>query len=366
MSQHQLRIILPPLAELDANSLVAYVWLDRDGRQYSEGQSSLGELGAAAKTAVECALHPLDSLLASIELPPLPNARLDAAVNYAAQGLILGPWEQFHIAHGPRESDGQVVLTWLERSALERLQLTLNGCQLKLKGLFAAPYFLAVPGPGKDSEAHWQGHRLLRSGVHRARVEPVLHTVDESPTPDWTGVTPGWGLHQCLQRNRPAQRGWGRALGCCALAAVVWLVGLNLYAARLAAQGTELKTRMTQQVRAAFPALTVVLNPLQQVRQQLAVGASGAIDDPTQRFSVLLQQAGKSMPFIAGAVQTLAFNNGELHLTLVAGYKPPVDAAWQAELVQLGIEAVPVADGWTLRPSSTSPQSALAAGDTNE
>jgi general secretion pathway protein L len=366
MSKHQLRIILPPLAELDADTRVTFIWLDREGRRHSEGHSSLRELGASTKAAVDCALHPRDSLLTSIELPPLPNARLAAAVNYAAQGLILGASEQFHIAHGPRETDGQVLVTWLERSALEGLQQLFDGCQLKLKGLFAAPYFLPVPALGEDDAAHWQAHRLLRTGVHQARVEPLLRASDEIIAPDWTGITPGWGLHQCLQRNRPAQRGWGRALGCCALAAVVWLVGLNLYAARLAAQGSELKTQMTQQVRAAFPALTVVLNPLQQVRQQLAAGATGAIEDPSQRFSVLLQQAGKSMPFIAGAVQTLTFNNGELHLTLLAGHKPPVDAAWQAELVQLGIEAVPVADGWTLRPSTASSDSALAVGASNE
>lgn len=366
MSKHQLRIILPPLAELDADTRVTFVWLDREGRRHSEGQSSLRELGTGASTSVECALHPLDSLLANIELPPLPTARLTAAVNYAAQGLILGAPEQFYIAHGPRESDGQVVLTWLERSALEPLQALLDDCRLKLKGLFAAPYFLSVPALGEDSEAQWQEHRLVRSGVHQARVEPVLHASDDFHISDWTGVTPGWGLHQCLQRNRPAQRGWGLALGCCMLAAVVWLVGLNLYAARLAAQGSELKTQTTQQVRAAFPGLSVVLNPLQQVRQQLAAGASGAIDDPNQLFSVLLQQAGKSMPFIAGAVQTLNFSNGELRLTLVAGHKSPVDAAWQTELVQVGIEAVPVADGWTLRPNSASAQDALAAGAANE
>jgi general secretion pathway protein L len=366
MSQRQLRIILPPLAELDADSRVTFVWLDREGRQHSQGESRLRELAAGAYTAVECALHPQDSLLASIELPPLPAARLGAAVTYAAQGLILGASEQFYIAHGPRESDGQVLVTWLERSALERLQQLLDGCRLKLKGLFAAPYFLPVPAVGEDSDGQWQEHRLLRGGVHQARVEPLLQATAGPLTPDWTGVTPGWGLHQCLQRHRPAQRGWGLALGCWGLAALVWLVGLNLYAARLAAQGNALKTQMTQQVRAAFPALTVVLNPLQQVRQQLAVGASGAMDDPTQRFPVLLQQAGKRMPFIAGAVQALVFSNGELHLTLVAGHKPPVDAAWQTELVQLGIEAVPVADGWTLRANSTGAQDALAAGAADE
>jgi len=365
MSKAQLRIILPPLAELDADTRVHYVWLDRHGSIDSQGQSSLRELGSNGGAAVECSLHPLDSLLASIELPPLPSARLDAAVNYAAQGLILGPWEQFHIAHGPRDSDGQVVMTWLECSTLERFQQLLTDCRLKLKGLFAAPYFLPVPEPGERSEAVWQEHLLLRSGLHQARIEPALQASADFIAPDWTGIAPGWGLHQCLGRNQPAQRGWGRAVGCCALALAVWLIGLNLYAGHLETQGIDLKNQMTQQVKQAFPALTVVLNPLQQVRQQLAAGASGAIDDPAQRFPVLLQQGSKAMPFMAGAVQTLSFKNGELHLTLVEGHKAPVDAAWQAELVQLGIEAVPATDGWTLRQVAA-PQDALAAGASDE
>ncbi len=64
----------------------------------------------------------------------------------------------------------------------------------------------------------------------------------------------------------------------------MWTVGLNLYAARQADEGQRLKALMSQQVRQAFPELPVVLNPLQQARQQLTVRQTGAAADPASAF----------------------------------------------------------------------------------
>ncbi|MCS5517246.1 hypothetical protein NWF32_27125 [Pseudomonas qingdaonensis] len=62
---------------------------------------------------------------------------------------------------------------------------------------------------------------------------------------------------------------------------MIWTLGLNLYAARLADTGQQLRQHMHQQVRAAYPQLQVILNPLQQVRQQLAAGDNGAVAPST-------------------------------------------------------------------------------------
>jgi general secretion pathway protein L len=69
----------------------------------------------------------------------------------------------------------------------------------------------------------------------------------------WTGPLPGWGLHGAVQQQRSEHRGWGQALGLCALAVAVWVIGLNLYAAREASQGQQFKAQMAQRVKQAFP-----------------------------------------------------------------------------------------------------------------
>ncbi len=104
------------------------------------------------------------------------------------------------------------------------------------------------------------------------------------------------------------------------------MIGLNFYAAREAAQGQRLKARMSQRVKQAFPELPVILNPLQQARQQIAARQSGAATDPAQRFANLVQQAGSAMPFMSGNVQALVFENGELRLNVVAEAQKPATA----------------------------------------
>lgn len=115
----RLRIGLPPLDQLTAESQVKFAWLDR-GVVIEEGYESLAQVGRN-RQAVECFLHPRDSLLTSLELPPLPAAKTAAAVACAAQALILGPMEQMQVAHGPRESDGRVQVAWVPKVGLERL-----------------------------------------------------------------------------------------------------------------------------------------------------------------------------------------------------------------------------------------------------
>ena len=86
----QLRVALPPLAELELHSEVSCAWLDRQGQVTHEERLSLIELGLRPKQPpLLCFLHPADSLLASIDLPPLPANKTAAAVQCAAQALSL-------------------------------------------------------------------------------------------------------------------------------------------------------------------------------------------------------------------------------------------------------------------------------------
>ncbi|MFI8647751.1 type II secretion system protein GspL [Pseudomonas iridis] len=374
---NQLRIALPPLADLDLDSELNCAWLDRQGQVSREERHSLKQLSQMPKQPPLMGfLHPADSLLASIDLPPLPANKTAAAVQCAAQALMLGDSGEMHIAHSPRDAAGRVQIAWVPRQSLQRLGQMLKQTGLNLRGLYPAAYSLPVL-PGTVACVQ-DGHLLLRESLQTAQVQPLfdervdhalwqpgaqLHWVGAAAPPGadlpmaeaqrWTGPLPGWGLHGALQQQGTEHRGWGRAIGFSALAVAVWVVGLNLYAAREASQGQQLKSQMNQRVKQAFPELPVILNPLQQARQQLAARHKGAADDPSQNFNRLVLQAATGIPFMAGSVERLAFVDGTLQLGLIAdARRTGNDRDWQITLAQAGISVTADDDGWTLRPAS--------------
>ncbi|WP_248751908.1 type II secretion system protein GspL [Pseudomonas sp. MWU15-20650] len=349
----RLRIGLPPLDQLNADSPVHVAWLE-GGVVVSQGCESLARLGKT-RQALDCFLHPRDSLLTSLELPPLPAAKTAAAVACAAQALILGPVEQMQVAHGPRESCGRVQVAWIPTAGLERLGQVLAQQQLKLRGLYPAPYALPVGAAALD-----EGYLLTRDSLQQGAVHPLgLQALDVplvAAPQRWSGAVPAWGLHGHLSQR--ASGGWGRALAGVALATAIWTLGLNLYAARQVDEGQRLKALMSQQVRQAFPELPVVLNPLQQARQQLAARQNDAATDPGQRFTSLLQQVGSSLPFMVGSVDRLTFEQGRLHLVLLTDSRSPVaEGDWQAALAQAGFAATHDDQGWSIGPAQAAAES---------
>lgn len=373
----QLRVALPPLENLDLDSELHVAWLDRAGQVSREQSISLRQLSQVPKLPPLLGfLHPADSLLASIDLPPLPANKTAAAVQCAAQALVLGDLSEMHVAHGPRDEAGRVQIAWAPRQPLLQLAQLLKRAGLNLRGLYPAAYSLPVL-PGTVACVQDE-HLLLRESVQAARVQPLfgedvdtamwepgttLHWIGdqapasaELPMADaqrWTGPLPGWGLHGAVQSQTTEHRGWGRAIGLLALAVAVWVVGLNLYAAREASQGQQLKAQMSQRVKQAFPQLPVILNPLQQARQQLAERQKGATDDPAQTFNRLVLQAGSSMPSMAGTVERLTFAEGTLQLALLSEARRSANNQdWQTTLAQAGISVTADEEGWILRPSS--------------
>ncbi|MGR3889716.1 type II secretion system protein GspL [Pseudomonas sp. 1152_12] len=349
----RLRIGLPPLDQLTVNSLVQFAWLER-GAVVSEGQGTLQQL-SKTRQAVDCFLHPRDSLLTGLDVPPLAPAKTAAAVACAAQALILGPLEQMQVAHGPRDSDGCVPVAWVPNAGVERLSQMLTQVSLKLRGLYPAPFALPVGVAAMD-----EGYLLTRHSLQHGTVHPLgQHALDArfdvqlaATAQRWSGALPAWGLHGRLRQ--PSTGGWGRAVACVAVATGIWTLGLNLYAARQEDEGQRIKALMSQQVRQAFPDLPVILNPLQQARQQLVARQGGAMADPGQRFTSLLQVAGSHLTFMVGSVDSLTFEQGRLHLALLADSRRATGQdAWQAALTQAGFTATPDAHGWTLGPADS-------------
>ncbi|WP_194791602.1 type II secretion system protein GspL [Pseudomonas sp. UFMG81] len=303
----QLRVALPPVQALATSATVDYLLIDRQGQVEASGVAMPGDLAKLGKgRALIALLDPQDAVQTSIQLPPLPVARLGDAVRCAAQALVLGDSAQLYIAHGPRAVDGEVEVAWIGQPALHTLSAWSQQAGIRWRAVH--PW----PEPG-------------------AQVASL----------------PAWGLQGGLHKGPASTAGWGRAAACIGIAILVWVAGLNLYAGQLAAEGQQLRQRMHAQVRQAFPQLPAIINPLQQVRQQLQAGAG----QPGQGsgFEHLVQAAGAAMPFLAGAVQGLDYHDASLVLELAEDAQPAPADSWQAALGNQGVEAQARGQRWTLR-----------------
>ncbi|WP_313054858.1 type II secretion system protein GspL [Pseudomonas lopnurensis] len=376
-----LRIALAPLGELHVETPLSFALLDRQGNFEREGRGILAELAQQAKgRTVEMVLHPSDSLLAELEFPPLPVARLSAAVRCAVEPLILGGSQPMRIAHGPRTEEGMVAMGWVEREKLDGLFHLLARQRLKIRGLYAAPFFLPV-GNTRWCACLWDGYLVMRHGIEAGWVHPLpdsaLTQMGDPPAgtdllwlgdaplerPEladsthgaaalcWIGPAPSWGLQGGDSASAGDVRGWGKPLVCCAIALMVWVGGLNLHAGRLERQGKALQAQMTMRVQQAFPEIPVILNPLQQARQQRDVRLAGG-DQATAAtdFGRLVQATAEAMPFMAGSVKELTFEGSTLQLTLLQdANKPPGDGDWQTLLAQAGLDVSDTPAGWRLQ-----------------
>lgn len=146
-------------------------------------------------------------------LPPLPAPRLAAAAACALDGLALEGRDALHLAHGPREADGQVQLAWLARPALARLQRLLAGVRFRL---VPAPFFLPLPPPGQVSAQCLDGHLVARSGPDHGWVHllPALALAEQPDPARWHWLGPGGpeGPPRCPPKppgkGRPAPSTW--------------------------------------------------------------------------------------------------------------------------------------------------------------
>lgn len=263
------RCLLPPLSEFAEAAPLHCLRLDARGAVQERIEVSLAELARRRQgLPVALFLHPRDCRLVSLELPALPAAKLAAAVNCAAEALVLGDPAQLRLAHGPRGADGRLTLGWLEASALASLEQAVQRLRLDVREVQAAPFLL----PLRDDAwvaGEWDGHLLLRRSLSDAVVHPLpeqgLAEVPQELRLFWLGERPAWrsaaleraeALDEALRWSGPASP-WGLALKapatsagngtwkmplfCAALALLVWVAGLNLYAGQLAGQGQSLQ-----------------------------------------------------------------------------------------------------------------------------
>ncbi|MDX3908156.1 MAG: type II secretion system protein GspL [Pigmentiphaga sp.] len=355
-----LRLELPALPMLHADSRVAFALLDRQHAVQRTGELPLAELAAAVPASrVEGILHPADSVVTSVTVPPLPAHRLSAAVAGAVEPMVLGDIDTLAVAHGARAADGSVPVAWAAREQLARALRLLADCGLPADALIPAPLALSL------TESGWtvltrDEHIVIRTGLQSGlawTIDP-LATTDADPAwasllpaleqdapavlawidppsanwPElpgiegrelpsaarWQGPALGWSLAlPDLQPHRRGRSPWRRPVVWAAGAAAVWLLGLNLHAWQLGREEATLRQRMTTQVRTAFPDIPVVVDPLRQAEQRRdALRAAGG-EFGSSDFLPLALAAAQLLPAASNNVTTLRYTSGELRLRLV-------------------------------------------------
>lgn len=287
-----LRIALPPLADLTAATLLDYAWFDRRGQRARHGTLAPAALaGAFPHVPVQAVLHPHDAIVATVQVPAVAASRFGAAVRGALEALVLSDMDSLAVGHGTRASDGTVPVAWADSAALQRAWMLLSQAGLPVRAL--------VPSQ-------------TLAGPDDADAEAPLGSPDD---PRWLAEAPSWSL--ALPHLAPQQASrWRPALRWAAVAAVLWIAGLNLYAAQLRGEATRLRETMVTQVRDTFPGTPVVLDAVRQAEQGYNALLAGSGSGNAGDFMTLARGAAQVLPFAADHVDRLVYKDRALTLQL--------------------------------------------------
>jgi len=370
----ELRLRLPPLSTLHAQSDVDWAWWQQ-GTVMAHGSGGLAMLAARhpAATTRAC-LDVQDLILLDLLLPPLTGRRLEVALQAEIESLLLEDMAEVAFAHGPQDRDGRVAVAWVGREAVQQLAQLFASLGLKLQGLYPTPLLLPLQGSGPTLQVsgdlllvrtsrdrgwvQWlgQGHNDVATQQFRARLgddgQAAWHWVGAAPSDwpaadavpalpheqQWSGPLPSWSIPLPTQARRTP---W-LAIGLGAAAAVLVGLGLQVQTWQWAAQAQTLQQDMQQQVKQRLPGQGEVVDPVAQARRAVEAGTARPISAPdVQRLSAAVLEA---VPEWAGAVAYMEYRPGELQLQLDPVLAPPADMPrlerWQQALQAHGLTLV--------------------------
>lgn len=364
----QLRVRLPPLEHLRADSAVDWVQLHK-GEVLAHGRDTLAALGLRhPNAAVRACLDPHDLILLELQLPLLSGRRLQSALQGEVEAMLLDDLQEVALAHGAQAADGTVPVAWLGQQAVLQAQQLLASCALQLQALYPTPLLL----PWQEGQATLQvsgEHLLVRSGRDRGFVQwcggrdasavmqalavrlqqagaHAVQWIDSVPS-TWPaslpatavaherqacGPVPAWSLPLAGTGQRAPRLAIGLALAAVLLAAL----GLQLQVSRWRSEGEVLQQGMTRQFNARFPEITDVVDPVLQARRALAVPLPAPPLPPLQRQVASTLQA---VPELAGQVRSLHYQPGQLDMALDADAQALADDPQRLERWQQAVQA---------------------------
>jgi general secretion pathway protein L len=290
--KNTLRIALPALEAITPGALLAYAWFDRQGRCARSGALAASALATAfAGARVEAVLVPGDAIAASVQVPAVQSRILSATVHSALEPLLLSDPETLAVGHGPRAPDGTVDVAWTDRPALAAAWQMLARTGLHVDAIVPAQFILPADDPTPN-----------------AALELPVDARWQRPAPRWSLALAEISPYRASPWRGPLR--WGLA------AAALWLIGLNVHAARLRSESAQLRAQMEQQVRQTFPTIPVVVDAVRQAQQGrdalLTAGGTTAAND----FVPLSLATAAALPFAANHVMNLRYTNNTITLKL--------------------------------------------------
>jgi general secretion pathway protein L len=345
-----LRVHLGPLAELGADTLLEFEVLDAARRVLKRDAAVPGSLPRLPRTELVVAAP--DVLLLDATLPRLSGARLRAALPAAAEPMVLGDIEQMFVAAGKVDAEGRATLAVLDRALLRRaLELF---ARLNLQPVSATPEPLTLDWRAGRWRLRDRGrYSCLRTGErsgiccsplqsaeppvelrlmlaqNRAAKPEAIEVEGECDTAAWSAalgvpvVAAEAGSNKAMSvalellqyefaRRMIDWRTWRTPAALAAALVLVWIAGLNVEAWLMLREERELRGHLAAVLREAFPRVTVVLDPLAQMRQALGAARSGAGMSDAEDFLVLAANFAQLAQQDADAVRALEYRERTL------------------------------------------------------
>ncbi|WP_296945542.1 type II secretion system protein GspL [uncultured Massilia sp.] len=378
--------------------------------QQGEGPlRNLGDLVGASRRVV-LILAAADVSLLAVQAPPLSGARLKAALPALVEEHILGDPEDAVLAAAPEQPDGTRPIAVADRDWLQGIvrSLLAQGA----RSVAAVPAQLCLPlVPGSVTAAISGVELTLRQGLFQgfglaldANPATVLQTArtfgGDAPLAlyvpraqlgeyqallqdDGAGVTleaDDWAhwiagskstaldLVSSLGAAGVPARDWRRwrwPIRLAGLAVAVNLIGLNVDWLRLRREADTVRQSMTQTFRAAYPRETAILDPVLQMRQNIARARASTGDVAPDEFTYLAAAFGEAARSSGRQPGIASIEYRERALTVKV--KPEtVDPGLLAQLRtalaarHLSIEET-AAGSWTVRAGAATGSSAAAA-----
>ncbi|MCK2094558.1 type II secretion system protein GspL [Thauera aromatica] len=338
MRKH-LRLALPPLSQLTPDSPCAFALVDQRGALLRAGELPLKRIADEIPVEhLQVILPPGEAIVVSVTIPPLPAKRIEAAVCSSIEPMALSDIADLCVAHSPRAVDGNVSVAWAERRAIARLWELLASVGLDVAAIVPHELALAADDPNPQL--------------------PLAAPADAR----WLAPLPNWSLARAELRPAGQARRWHGSALWAGAAALVWLLGLQVYAAQQRQELQNLQRGMEQIVLDAFPHIPVVIAPLKQASDardalRLNQGMAGEGD-----FMPIALAAARALAFADGHVRSLHYAEGRLMLTLGEGYTPPANETTllqNAAAQQLVLEKDPkLAHTWHIQRAGDQPRGA--------
>jgi general secretion pathway protein L len=308
--------------------------------QHGEGPlRNLGDLVGTSRRVV-LLLAGADVNLLSVQAPPLTGARLKAALPGLVEEHILGDPADHVLVAAPQQPDETRPIAVVDRDWLEAIVriLLAQGA----RSVAAVPGQLCLPlQPGSVSAAIQGTELTLRQGLFQgfgleldAAPAVVLQTArafsgdaplvlyvppgqlgeyqvlaaDAGPgitleADDWAHWIAGSkstaldlvsGLGAAGTQPRDWRR-WRWPIGLVLLALAVNLIGLNVEWLRLKREAETIRQSMTQTFRSVYPNQTTILDPVAQMRQNIARARASTGEVAPDEFTYMAAAFGEAM-----------------------------------------------------------------------